>query len=158
MFNHGLIRFIRFVSRFTYKLYNAFFILSKLKSPYKCPNFFLKFWTLQLKKRQVSRPPKNVVVVQERYWMHRWSYSTLPSCIRSLLSQTQAWCRRAGDIQCRRVLLVARPPPHPQTPQQFCHCSVWAWNGTLTQFPSCRKYIASQSNTHSPFQILDQPF
>ena len=40
--NRGLIRFIRFVSWFTGKLCNAFFILSRFKSPCKCRNFFFR--------------------------------------------------------------------------------------------------------------------
>ena len=39
--NYSLIRFIRFVSRFTDKLCNAFFISSRFKS--RVPEFFLKF-------------------------------------------------------------------------------------------------------------------
>ena len=38
--NYGLIRFIRFVSRFTDKPYNAFFISSRFKSPCRCRIFF----------------------------------------------------------------------------------------------------------------------
>jgi len=47
--NYGLIKFIRFVSRFTGKLCNAFFILSRFNSAYRCRIFFriLNFATKQ---------------------------------------------------------------------------------------------------------------
>ena len=46
---YDLIRFIRFVSRFTGKLCNVFFISSRFKSPCKCRIFFgiLNFATKQ---------------------------------------------------------------------------------------------------------------
>ena len=50
MSNYGLIRFIRFVSRFIGKLSNAVFISSKFNSSCRCRFFFLEFWTLLLKK------------------------------------------------------------------------------------------------------------
>ena len=47
--NYDLIRFIRFVSRFTGSSRNAFFISSKFKSPCRCGIFFWNFelwnWT-----------------------------------------------------------------------------------------------------------------
>ena len=48
MSNYGLIRFIRFVSRFTGKLYNAFFISSRFKSPCRCRKKILELWIWEL--------------------------------------------------------------------------------------------------------------
>ena len=47
--NYGLIKFIRFVSRFTGKLCNTFFILSRFNSAYRCRKKFriLNFATKQ---------------------------------------------------------------------------------------------------------------
>ena len=51
--NYDLIRFIRFVLRFTNKLCNVFFILSRFKSPYRCRKKNLEFETSQVNKRIV---------------------------------------------------------------------------------------------------------
>ena len=61
MSNHGLIRLIKFVSRFTAHLCNAIFFSTTFSTPCRRFTNLLKFWSLDLNKAKVKIPKCNHV-------------------------------------------------------------------------------------------------
>ena len=91
IFNDGLIRLIRFVSRFTVSSRNAFFISSRFKSPCRCRIFFLEFWFLQPNTAFIQCLARCCVGTEEdRTWFLHW----VPTSQREVRWEMALFCQR----------------------------------------------------------------